>query len=84
MIEAHDIIKETDKYIEFRRNGSSYTNKEQKFPTVGGPFDGQTLSRTQVGRDYLQFNRDAAIKVIPKQVNIHNSLLAISPESYYK
>lgn len=75
------IIKETDSYVDFALNTyySKPIRREQKFPTIGGPFDGQKLSRSQVGLEYQQFNRNYSSKVIPKQVNIHISLLALNP-----
>lgn len=74
-------IKETDSYVDFALGkyytGQTRTTREQKWITIGGPFDGQVLSPSQAGPEYRQFNRSGSFKDVPKQVNIHNSLLAL-------
>jgi len=73
------VTKETDKFVEY--TAGTYSRKENKFPTIGGPFDGQVLCRTQVGKEYIQFNRSDAddwYNPTPKQINILYSLLVQS------
>jgi hypothetical protein len=64
-----EIIKETDKYVEYRTGwGASRTTRETKFPCFGGPFDGEMRTRRQLGdaaasatynnsEGYHEFNR---------------------------
>lgn len=65
---------DTDKF-----HFNHWGGKERKFLCIGGLYDGQYLSRTQVGDDYDTFNSSSAPRRYRaphhKQVHIYRGLL---------
>lgn len=57
--EYPEVIRETDKYVEYKVVGYQNPTRERKFLCVGGPFDGCFYTRTQVKYacpGYQEFN----------------------------